>query len=84
MKMPFYDHFCQMKNAKWLKFLIIYLLIDFFQDSLLPGLKIMIIGPVTCRRGVIFLEEANISIKGGEVDDLLIPNALENILANAL
>ncbi|XP_033218379.1 recQ-mediated genome instability protein 1-like isoform X2 [Belonocnema kinseyi] len=54
------------------------------QDSLFPGLKLMIIGPVVCRRGVILLEETNITLKGGEVEDLLIPNALENVLAREL
>lgn len=58
--------------------------IRILNDSLLPGLKVMIMGPVICRKGVILLEETNIAIREGEVSDLLIPNALENVLANAL
>jgi hypothetical protein len=44
----------------------------------------MIKGPVVCRRGVILLEESNISEVGGEVEDLLINNAIENVFARAL
>lgn len=44
----------------------------------------MIIGPVMCRRGVIMLTEENYVEIGGEVDSLLKPNALENVLARAL
>ncbi|KAG6795491.1 recQ-mediated genome instability protein 1 [Apis mellifera caucasica] len=53
-------------------------------DMLLPGYKVMIIGPIICRRGVLLLEEGKLKGIGGEVDNLLIPNALENILARAL
>ncbi|XP_031773524.1 LOW QUALITY PROTEIN: recQ-mediated genome instability protein 1 [Apis florea] len=53
-------------------------------DMLLPGYKLMIIGPIICRRGVLLLEEGKLKGIGGEVDNLLIPNALENILARAL
>ncbi|CAL7950896.1 unnamed protein product [Xylocopa violacea] len=53
-------------------------------DILLPGYKVMVVGPVKCRRGVLLLEEGNFKGIGGEVDSLLIPNALENVLARAL
>ncbi|XP_043255751.1 recQ-mediated genome instability protein 1-like isoform X2 [Colletes gigas] len=53
-------------------------------DTLLPGYKIMIIGPVKCRKGVLLLEDGKLKGIGGEVDSLLIPNALENVLARAL
>ncbi|XP_076665685.1 uncharacterized protein LOC143367598 [Andrena cerasifolii] len=53
-------------------------------DMLLPGYKVLIIGPVKCRKGVLLLEEGKLKGIGGEVDSLLIPNALENILARAL
>nr|XP_033324074.1 recQ-mediated genome instability protein 1-like isoform X2 [Megalopta genalis] len=53
-------------------------------EMLLPGYKVMIIGPVRCRRGVLLLEEKKLKKIGGEVDSLLIPNALENVLARAL
>ncbi|XP_015604983.1 recQ-mediated genome instability protein 1 [Cephus cinctus] len=55
-----------------------------FKDVLLPGIKLMIIGPVVCRKGVILLEEKNIKEIGGEIENLLIPNALENVLARSL
>ncbi|XP_012275130.1 recQ-mediated genome instability protein 1 [Orussus abietinus] len=61
-----------------------YKQIRFLKDMLLPGYKLMIIGPVTCRRGVLMLTEENIMDIGGEVEHLLIPNALENVLARAL
>jgi len=44
----------------------------------------MIIGPVNYRRGVILLEEGKYREVGGEVESLLKPNALENVLARAL
>ncbi|XP_046989742.1 recQ-mediated genome instability protein 1-like [Schistocerca americana] len=53
-------------------------------QQIVPGFKILIIGPVDCRRGIIMLEERNLQLIGGEVDSLLVPNALENILARAL
>lgn len=53
-------------------------------DTLLPGYKVMIIGPVDCRRGVILLEDGKYEEVGGEVESLLTPNALENVLARAL
>ncbi|XP_015440111.1 PREDICTED: recQ-mediated genome instability protein 1-like [Dufourea novaeangliae] len=53
-------------------------------NDILPGYKVMIIGPVRCRKGVLFLEEGKLRGIGGEVDSLLIPNALENVLARAL
>ncbi|XP_011504250.1 PREDICTED: uncharacterized protein MAL13P1.304-like [Ceratosolen solmsi marchali] len=61
-----------------------YKSIKSLKDNLYPGFKLMIKGPVTCRRGVILLEEANISEVGGEVDSLLISNAVENVFARAL
>lgn len=56
----------------------------FSQGALLPGYKIMIIGPVTCRRGIILLEDGKYREVGGEVESLLKLNALENVLARAL
>ncbi|XP_034192967.1 uncharacterized protein LOC117610104 [Osmia lignaria lignaria] len=58
--------------------------IPWLNDTLLPGYKVMVIGPVKCRKGVLLLEEGKFKGTGGEVDSLLIPNALENILARAL
>ncbi|CAD1472451.1 unnamed protein product, partial [Heterotrigona itama] len=53
-------------------------------DTLLPGYKVMIMGPVKCHKGVLLLEKGKLKGIGGEVDSLLIPNALENVLARAL
>ncbi|XP_017795185.1 PREDICTED: recQ-mediated genome instability protein 1-like [Habropoda laboriosa] len=53
-------------------------------DTLLPGYKVMIMGPVKCRKGVLLLEATKLKGVGGEVDSLLISNALENSLARAL
>lgn len=44
----------------------------------------MIKGPVKCHKGVLLLAERNFKGIGGEIDSLLVPNALENILARAL
>ncbi|XP_025995662.1 recQ-mediated genome instability protein 1 isoform X3 [Solenopsis invicta] len=52
--------------------------------TLLPGYKIMIIGPINCRRGIILLENGKYKEIGGEVESLLKSNALENVLARAL
>ncbi|XP_032663274.1 recQ-mediated genome instability protein 1-like isoform X2 [Odontomachus brunneus] len=52
--------------------------------TLLPGYKVMIIGPVNCRRGIILLEENKYREIGGEVESMLKPNALENVLSRAL
>ncbi|XP_011143330.1 recQ-mediated genome instability protein 1 isoform X2 [Harpegnathos saltator] len=52
--------------------------------TLLPGYKVMIIGPVHCRRGVILLVDGKYKEIGGEVESMLKPNALENVLARAL
>ncbi|KAI4483261.1 hypothetical protein M0804_008316 [Polistes exclamans] len=61
-----------------------YKTITSLQDTLIPGYKIMITGPVICRRGVILLEERKFREIGGEVESLSISNALENVLARAL
>ncbi|XP_031831640.1 recQ-mediated genome instability protein 1 [Nomia melanderi] len=61
-----------------------YNCISLFNETLLPGYKIMIIGPIKCRKGVLLLEGSKLKGIGGEVDSLLIRNALENVLARAL
>lgn len=63
---------------------MIILQIFLLQGALLPGYKVMIVGPINCRRGVILLEDGKYKEIGGEVESLLKPNALENILAKAL
>ncbi|KAF7380828.1 hypothetical protein HZH66_014204 [Vespula vulgaris] len=61
-----------------------YKTISSLHDTLLPGYKVMIIGPVKCRRGIILLEEGKFREIGGEVESLSITNALENVLARSL
>lgn len=52
--------------------------------NLTPGIKILLKGPVTVRRGRIMLESKNVEILGGEVDELAVSNAAENVLARLL
>ncbi|XP_045468667.1 recQ-mediated genome instability protein 1-like isoform X1 [Harmonia axyridis] len=58
--------------------------IQILNINLTPGVKIRLSGPLTIRRGRLMLQEQNIRILGGEVEELLIPNAAENVLASAL
>jgi hypothetical protein len=52
--------------------------------NIAPGAKIRIMGPVVIRRGRLMLEQQNVKVLGGEVDELLVTHAAENILARAL
>ncbi|XP_050303445.1 recQ-mediated genome instability protein 1-like isoform X2 [Anthonomus grandis grandis] len=52
--------------------------------NLTPGTKLKLMGPIMVRKGRIMLEERNIKCLGGSVDDLVIKNAAENVLARAL
>lgn len=52
--------------------------------NLKPGTKVQITGPLTVRRGKMFLEERNVKILGGEVEDILVSNVTENFLARSL
>ncbi|KAK4884820.1 hypothetical protein RN001_001091 [Aquatica leii] len=58
--------------------------IQILNVNMKPGTKIRIKGPVVVRRGQIFLEANHITILGGEIEELLVANAYENILARAL
>jgi hypothetical protein len=49
-----------------------------------PGTKVLIIGPVKVVNAIIFLESHNIEIIGGEVEEMLIENAYENVLLRLL
>lgn len=55
-----------------------------FTVPILPGTKMIITGPVECRRGVLLLQEDNVTILGGEVDSLLEVNSPANVLARSL
>ncbi|XP_069699874.1 recQ-mediated genome instability protein 1-like [Periplaneta americana] len=53
-------------------------------EILLPGCKVLVTGPVECRRGVLLLQEQNLKLIGGEIGNILVPNAIENVLARRL
>lgn len=61
-----------------------YLPIGHLHLDLIPGTKILIKGPVECRRGVILLRPHNVELLGGEVSDLVQTNAPENVLARII
>ena len=52
--------------------------------DLFPGTKLVLKGPVECRRGVVLLRANNVELLGGEVRDLLQSNAPENVLARII
>lgn len=52
--------------------------------DLFPGTKLLVKGPVECRRGVLLLRANNVDVLGGEVRDLLQVNAPENVLARII
>ncbi|KPJ02509.1 RecQ-mediated genome instability protein 1 [Papilio xuthus] len=49
-----------------------------------PGCKLLLKGPVDCRRGVMLLTEHNIELLGGEVQELADENSLVQLLASKL
>ncbi|XP_044738724.1 recQ-mediated genome instability protein 1-like [Chrysoperla carnea] len=61
-----------------------YRIIKKIHTDLTPGIKLLIIGPVDCRNGVLFLKENNVQILGGEIEELLHKNAYENILCRMI
>lgn len=52
--------------------------------KLVPGTKLIIIGPVRCVNHILFLEAKNMRILGGETTNLAIENAYENVLRKKL
>lgn len=52
--------------------------------QLLPGFKMVIIGPVQCRKGMILLKDENVRVYGGEVDTLSNTHNLKSILIGKL
>ncbi|XP_066256451.1 recQ-mediated genome instability protein 1-like [Euwallacea similis] len=58
--------------------------IECLSINLSPGAKFKIIGPVVIRNGRLMLEPNNIKNLGGSVDDIMVSNAAENVLARAL
>lgn len=49
-----------------------------------PGIKVLITGPVECRRGVMFLRADNVRVLGGMVESLLDGNCREALLCRVL
>uniref|UniRef100_A0A2S2P477 RecQ-mediated genome instability protein 1 n=1 Tax=Schizaphis graminum TaxID=13262 RepID=A0A2S2P477_SCHGA len=54
------------------------------KEPFIPGFKIVVIGPVEYRKGVLLLKSNNVHFIGGEVEHLLIKNAPLNVLCRAL
>ena len=52
--------------------------------DLIPGTKMLVKGPLECRRGILMLKPANVELLGGEVSDLVDSNAPENVLARII
>jgi len=48
------------------------------------GFQMVIKGPVVCRNGILMLGPEHVKLYGGEVDDILFTNAMENLLAESL
>ncbi|XP_047494938.1 recQ-mediated genome instability protein 1-like [Penaeus chinensis] len=61
-----------------------YRVIPALNHNLKPGTKVLISGNITSRHGVLLLTRENLTVLGGEVESLLVANALENILARKL
>ncbi|XP_046685342.1 recQ-mediated genome instability protein 1-like [Homalodisca vitripennis] len=53
-------------------------------EPFLPGLKVLLLGPIECRRGILFLKNNNINLLGGEADHLFQINSKENLLSRCL
>lgn len=52
--------------------------------QLVPGIKLIVSGPLRCVNHILFLEAKNVRILGGEVTTLTIDNAYENVLRKKL
>lgn len=61
-----------------------YTAIPSLNTKLLPGSKLQIIGPLQVVNHILLLETKNLKVLGGDVEDLLIVNAYENVLLKAL
>ncbi|XP_071525968.1 recQ-mediated genome instability protein 1-like [Panulirus ornatus] len=61
-----------------------YTLIPSISINLKPGTKVMLSGTIRTRRGILLLSQEHITILGGEIESLLISNAMENVLARHL
>ncbi|XP_054267839.1 recQ-mediated genome instability protein 1-like [Macrosteles quadrilineatus] len=53
-------------------------------EPFIPGFKVVLIGPIECRKGILFLKSNNITVLGGEVDYMGDINSKESILSRCL
>ncbi|CAN7997040.1 unnamed protein product [Ixodes hexagonus] len=53
-------------------------------SSLAPGAKIIITGPLECRRGVVFLKSNSVRVLGGMVEALKTENSQKSVLSRAI
>lgn len=61
-----------------------YVIIPSLNTKLPPGCKLQIIGPIQIVNHILILEPRNLKILGGDVEDLSIINAYENVLLRAI
>lgn len=52
--------------------------------QLMPGIKLIVSGPLRCVNHILFLEAKNVRVLGGEVTTVAIENAYENVLRKKL
>lgn len=52
--------------------------------KIIPGTKICIKGPINCRCGVLFLEQKNVEVLGGEVEAMIETNSYAAVLSRGL
>lgn len=58
--------------------------IPYLKTSLVPGIKMLLIGPIRCINHCLLIESKNIQILAGEVNTMTIENAYENVLRRIL
>lgn len=61
-----------------------YTSIPAITTKLTPGTKLILSGPMRCVNHILFLEAKNVRILGGEITNLVIENAYENVLRKKL
>lgn len=61
-----------------------YAPIPVLNTQLTPGTKLILTGPMRCVNHILFLEAKHVRILGGEITDLVIENAYENVLRKIL
>ncbi|CAF4928453.1 unnamed protein product [Pieris macdunnoughi] len=49
-----------------------------------PGCKVLVKGPIECRRGMMLLTEGSVELLGGEVQEIVVSNSLAGLLSTKL